>query len=467
MAPAKNDTRGEAERRKAPQQRSRAPQHTARRQQQDADVAHVFVLGMDDTNRATLEAAPEAEHCRFHPLLSPEELQEDEVSVPDLLERARRVLDSFDGGVDAIVGYWDFPVSTMIPILAEQYGTRSTGLDSVVKCEHKYWSRLEQQKAVREVPRFGRVDLEADEPEPPEGVRFPMWVKPALAYSSELAYGVEDLEEFRAAVAKIREGIGRVGRPFEYILDQVELPEEMAGVGGMVCLAEERLTGLRVATEGYVHEGKVTVYGVLDSVNYPDSPSFLRHQYPSRLPQPVQQRLTEVSERVIRQIGMDAATFSIEFFYDPGTDEINVLEINPRHSQSHAELFDFVDGAPNHHCMLALALGKDPALPYRAGPYACAAKWYHRWFTDGVARRVPSEQDIARVQEEIPGVVVDVVPHQGQHLHNLSQQDSYSYELAHVFTAGADDDELREKYDRSIAALGLHGAPPPQQESDR
>ncbi|WP_420917984.1 ATP-grasp domain-containing protein [Streptomyces albus] len=435
------------------------PPHSSRTADDRTGISDVFVLGMDEANRATLEAVPGAERYRFHPLLTPEELQEDEVSVPELLERARGVLDGFDGRIDAVVGYWDFPVSTMIPLLAREYGTRSTSLESVVKCEHKYWSRLEQRKVIEEVPRFGRVDLEAAEPEPPEGVRFPMWVKPALAYSSELAYGVEDLAGFRDAVARIKEGIGRVGRPFEYILEQVELPEEMRGVGGVVCLAEETLTGLQCAVEGYALDGEVTVYGVLDSITYPDSPSFLRHQYPSMLPQPVQERLAEVAKRVIGQIGMDAATFSIEFFYDPGKDEVRLLEINPRHSQSHAELFHFVDGAPNHHCMLALALGRDPALPHRRGNYRYAAKWYHRWFTDGVARRVPSQQEIARVEARIPGVVVDVVPRPGQRLDHLSQQDSYSYELAHVFTAGDDEEELRDKYDRVIAALGLHGEP--------
>jgi hypothetical protein len=441
---------------------SRAADTDAGTARSTSRTENIFVLGMDDANRTTLEAVPGAEHYRFHPLLTPEELQQQgEVSVPELLERAGRVLDSFDGSVDAIVGYWDFPVSTMIPLLSRKYGTRSTGLESVVKCEHKYWSRLEQQKAVDEVPRFGRVDLDATEPEPPEGVRFPMWVKPALAASSELAYGVTDLDEFRTAVGRIREGISRLGRPFEYILDQVELPEEMAGVGGMVCLAEERLTGLQVAVEGYVHQGAVTVYGVLDSINYPDTPSFLRHQYPSSLPAPVQERLTEVAERVIRQIRMDSATFSIEFFYDPGTDEIRLLEINPRHSQSHAEMFDWVDGVPNHHCMISLALGRDPALPHRAGPYPCAAKWYHRWFTDGVARRVPSSEEVSRVEEEIPGVRIDVVPDEGQRLRNLSQQDSYSYEIAHIFTGGEDENELREKYDRAIASLGLGGTTPP------
>lgn len=416
---------------------------------------NIFVIGLDEANLPTLRSVPDADQYRFHPLLTMEELQVGEVSVPDLIAKAQKILDGFDGSVDAITGYWDFPVSTLVPILSERYGTRSTSLESVVKCEHKYWSRLEQRKVVDEHPRFGRVDLEADDPRPPEGVRFPMWLKPALAYSSELAFGVRDEEEFRAAVAEIRQGIGRVGRPFEYILDQLDLPPEMDGIGGPVCLAEEALSGVQAAVEGYVRDGEVTVYGVLDSVNYPDSSSFLRHQYPSVLPEPVIRRLHDVSERVMRQIGMDGATFSIEYFYDPRTGEVNLLEINPRHSQSHAELFEYVDGVPNHHCMIALALGKDPSLPRGAGPYRTAAKWYYRTFADAVVRDVPSPEDIERIEREIPGVRVHPLPEEGQRLSQLPEQDSYSYEVAHIFTGGDSEEELREKYDRCVAALDL------------
>jgi hypothetical protein len=416
---------------------------------------NIFVLGLDEANLPTLRAVPGADGYRFHPLLTVEELQHGEVSVEDLLAKAQRILDAFEGSIDAIVGYWDFPVSTLIPLLAERYGTRSTSLESVVKCEHKYWSRLEQEKVTDAVPRFGRVDLEADPPRPPEGVRYPMWLKPALSYSSELAFGVENDEEFRAAVAEIREGISRVGRPFTWILDQLDLPPEMAGVGGEVCLAEESLSGIQVAVEGYVHQGEVTVYGVLDSINYPDSSSFLRHQYPSTLPEPVRRRLHDVSERVMRQIGMDTATFSIEYFYDPSTDDINLLEINPRHSQSHAELFEYVDGVPNHHSMVALALGKDPSIPNRQGTYRAAAKWYYRWFADGVVHQVPDSEELQRIEEEIPGVRIDVVPEEDQRLSEVDQQDSYSYELAHIFTGGDSEAELQEKYDRCVAALQL------------
>ncbi|MGE6735814.1 ATP-grasp domain-containing protein [Streptomyces sp. NPDC059900] len=416
---------------------------------------NIFVLGLDEANLPTLRAVPGARDYVFHPLLTVEELQNGEVSVPGLLADAERVLDAFDGHIDAIVGYWDFPVSTLVPILAERYGTRSTSLESVVKCEHKYWSRLEQQRVTDAHPPFGRVDMEGADPKPPEGMQFPMWLKPALSYSSELAYGVGDQDEFSEAAARIREGMGRIGRPFEDILDRVELPPEMADVGGQVCLAEGELGGIQLAVEGYVHDGQVTVYGILDSIQYPDSPCFLRHQYPSALPGPVLERLRDVSERVMLQIGMNAATFSIEYFYDPRTDVLNLLEINPRHSQSHAEMFDYVDGVPNHHCMLSLALGEDPQLPHRKGKYATAAKWYYRWFADATVHDVPSRKDIESIERRIPGVRIDVTVEEGQRLSDIAQQDSYSYELAHIFTGGQSEEDMRAKYDQCVAALGL------------
>ncbi|PJE95693.1 biotin carboxylase [Streptomyces carminius] len=413
---------------------------------------NVFVIGLDEENRRTLSEVPFAVGYRFHPLLDVAELQQGEIPVADLLAKACKELDAFDGSIDAIVGYWDFPVSTLVPILAERYGTRATSLESVVKCEHKYWSRLEQSQVVDEHPRFALVDLEG-EPKPPEGLRFPMWLKPVKSYSSELAFGVADETEFRQAVAEIREGIGRIGRPFEFVMDRLDLPPEVAEAGGQACLAEESLSGVQAAVEGYVYDGEVVVYGVLDSINYPGTSSFLRHQYPSALPEPVVRRLREVSRRVIERIGMNWATFSIEYFYDAAKDEIALLEINPRHSQSHAELFEFVDGVPNHHCMLSLALGRDPELPYRAGPYAVSGKWYHRQFTDGVVRRVPTEEEIERVEREIPGVRVAVKVADGQRLSELSGQDSYSYELAHVYVGADSEAELREKYDRCLAML--------------
>ena len=280
-----------------------------------------------------------------------------------------------------------------------------------------------------------------------------MWLKPVKSYSSELAFLARDENEFDDAVRRIREGIGRIGEAVENGVERLDLPDRISEVGGQACLAEEALSGMQCATEGYVYNGDVVVYGVLDSIDYPERSSFLRHQYPSQLPEEVQRKLRDVSRRVISRVGLDNSTFSIEFFYDPSSDDIALLEINPRHSQSHAEMFESVDGFPNHHAMAQLGLGRDPELPSGEGPYGIAAKCYYRRFSDALVSSAPSAEDIESLQNRIDGIEVDVVAQAGQRLSELPSQDSYSYELAHVFVAAQDEQELVDKYERCVEGL--------------
>ncbi|NYE47302.1 hypothetical protein HDA32_002422 [Spinactinospora alkalitolerans] len=413
---------------------------------------NIFVLGLDEHNRQTLHSLPHLAQYRFHPLLSIDELQRQEnIRMPELLEHAQAQLEAFDGSVDAIMGYWDFPVSSMVPILCGRFGLPSATLESVVKCEHKYWSRLEQRKVIDELPGFAEVELDATAP--PEHLHYPMWLKPVKSFSSELAFRVTDDGEFTEAMAEIREGIGRIGEPFDFVLDRVDPPPEVVRGGGQACLAEEEVGGEQVTVEGYSRNGEVRAYGVIDSLVYPGTSSFLRYQYPSRLPGEVTGRLIDISERVVRQIGLDSVTFNIEFFWDPETGAVNLLEVNPRHSQSHAHLFEYVDGTPNHECEVRLALGRDPELRHGEGAYGVAAKWFLRRFDDGLVRRVPDEQDLARMELETAGVTAKIVAEEGGRLSDLPGQDSYSYELAQIFVGAADEEELRDKYERCVAAL--------------
>jgi ATP-grasp domain len=415
-------------------------------------VENVFVVGLNDHTAAILSRLPDAERYRFHRLLSPDELLfRDTIPLPDLLAEAQRQIEAFDGHVHALIGFWDFPVSTMVPMLCQRFGLRWATLESVVKCEHKYWSRLEQRRVIAEYPRFGLVDL--DEPILPADLRYPVWVKPIKSVSSALAYRVEDDRQLRQAVAAIREGIGRMGEPFDFVLSQLQLPPEVSGVGGHACMAEEAATGAQVTVEGYSFQGDVHVYGTVDSITCPDSSSFLRYQYPSSLPAAVTQRMAELSGRVIRQIGLDGITFNIEFFWNRDHDTISLLEVNPRHSQSHAELFEQVDGLANHDHMLQLALGREPRPRHREGPYAIAAKWFVRRVADGVARRVPTAREIEHVERTIPGCTVDVTVMPGDRLSELYDQDSYSYALATVYLGADDEDELIRKYERAVEGL--------------
>src|SRR5690606_20339855 len=71
-----------------------------------------------------------------------------------LFDAAVSQLDEFPGPIDAIVSYWDFPSSVLHVLLCEHYGLPGPSLESVVKCEHKYWSRLEQRESIDEYPLF-------------------------------------------------------------------------------------------------------------------------------------------------------------------------------------------------------------------------------------------------------------------------------------------------------------------------
>lgn len=413
---------------------------------------NVFVLCMDEHNRKVLEAMPDADQYRFHPVLSIDAITGDEILFGAVLAAAQRVLDAVEVPIDAIIGFWDFPVSSLVPLLRRRYGLPSAALKEVVMCEHKYWSRLVQREVIDEYPRFALVDPQSDPQSLPD-LRFPMWVKPVKSFSSVLAFGVANQKELGSALARIRDGIGWIGEPFDALLEYVDLPPEIARAGGQMCIAEEAIIGRQLTVEGYRYHGEVVLYGVVDSVLYDDSPSFQRYQYPSSIPEAVIDRLRDISRRVVERIGLESMTFNIEYFWDPGTDAIKLLEINPRHSQSHAQLFADVDGMANHQVMLRLALGKDPRFPHRRGKYQIAAKCFVRRFSDGTVRRHPSGEEIAAIERIVPGTTIVLNAHAGDVLSQMKEQDSYSYELASISIGADDETELLAKFDQVVAAL--------------
>ena len=107
-----------------------------------------------------LNAVQGAERYAFHGLLDYDETcAARRFDLEALLDKARDVLRAFDGPVDAIVGYWDFPTIPMMPILSREFGLRGPTLERVLRCEHKDWARLLQAKVVPdEAPRFCVVD---------------------------------------------------------------------------------------------------------------------------------------------------------------------------------------------------------------------------------------------------------------------------------------------------------------------
>ena len=409
---------------------------------------NIFVVGYDDFNRTKLEPLAEPYGYTFHTLLHAEEAEaQAHLPFDDLFALAKERLDAFKGPIDAIIGFWDFPTMALVAALCEEYGLTGPPLQSVVNCEHKYWSRLSQRDVIpANVPGFCAVNPFDENALSHLTIDFPFWLKPVKSFSSYLGFHVRDEAEFHAALAQIREGIERISVPFNQLLRHVKLPPEVQGIDGNWCIAEEIIGGRQCTLEGYVYRGKVEVYGVVDSIRFPRMSSFQRYQYPSRLPRAVQRRMMELSKRVLKAVGFDDSAFNIEFFYEPKRNKVWLLEINTRMSQSHGDLFEKVDGTPHHRLAVELALGNRPEWQHGAGPFGCAAKLYMRRFRDGRVKRAPTAEEIAAVQERFPGTLVELTVREGMRLSDQSSQDSYSYELANIFMGARNQPELLANY---------------------
>jgi hypothetical protein len=416
---------------------------------------NVFVLGLDSFNLRLIRRLPMAAELNLHPLLSYEEIRGGrDFPVSELLARCEERLERFDGSIDAIVAWWDFPVTIMAAILCRRFGLPGADLESVLKCEHKYWSRLEQQKVIPDhIPKFAVFDPASDEPLSGVDLFYPFWIKPVKSFRSYLAYRINDESDILVYLDTIRENIDQLAEPFEDLLGHAVLPLEIAELPGRAFVAESELAGSQCTVEGYAWQGDIRVYGIVDSYRMRDASSLSRYQYPSQLPPEAQERMMALVQRVMTHLGFVHGPFNVEFFYDQTGDTLKVLEINPRQSQSHAYLFEKVHGATHHQVMLELALGREPTLPGASGPYSLAAKYMVRTPQDGFITRVPSPAEQDKVMKTVDSAALEILVRPGISLSQLPLQDSYSYELADLYLAGADEAELFEKYAQCLSML--------------
>lgn len=412
------------------------------------DSLNIFVLGLNEYNLEELRGVENAERYRFHGLIDLQSVrQTHHYDLLGLLNQCERTLSDFDGSIDAIIGFWDFPISPLVPVLAERYGTRGPSTASVLKCEHKHWSRLMQQEAIPDhIPDFQCIDPRDENACGDIKLSHPFWLKPVVAFGSQLAFLVNSADECRHAIEDMRSNIDQFARPFDDLLAAVELPDDSPPLSGYACVAEDVMPGVQCTLSGYVHDGEVQAYGVVDSLYYDEAHSFFCYRYPSRLPHGVQDRLEPIARDILRHIGFDDSAFNIEFFWDESSDRIWLLEVNSRISQSHSFLYERVDGASNHQVLLQCALGESPHFPHREGPCGAAGKFHIRRFQDGVVKRAPTDDELRAIENAFGNVHLERKANEGERLSDQPDRDSYSFRLADAYIAAEDDEALTERY---------------------
>jgi len=421
-------------------------------------MKNVFVPALTDMQRTEIGTVDVPGGMSLHGLLDYDTLiSAESFDFDDLLDRCRARLREFPDRVDAIIAHWDFPTSVIVPILAAEHGLPSPSLESVLRTEHKLWSRVLQREVVPEcVPAFCAFDPFAPDALDTIDLPFPFWVKPIKSHSSQLGFEVSDADEFAAAIERIRAEIGRIADPFDQALARVTVPEEVRVAGGRTCLAEQIVTGTQAAPEGSMFRGEYRVHGVFDMRKDAAGHSFDHLDYPARtVPEDIQQQMIEVTERYLRHVGFDNGCFNSEFMWDADTGKLWLIEVNTRISQSHSDLFVKVDGISNHAVAIGVALGQAPEMPHRKGEFPVAAQCFVPRYEDGVVTRVPGEAEIEALRRWFPGTIVHLDVAVGDRLSELANQDAYRYKLATLYLGAADSDALEQRYRDCLDALSF------------
>ena len=345
--------------------------------------------------------------------------------------------------------------------VAKRLGLPGSDPRAILRAQHKYYARVAMTAVMPEaVPRFGVFSFDPRErdrlPLP-----FPFFVKPVKATFSVLARRVDSRAELERHLrfGPFERFVGeRLIRPFDDLLSAY--PEFVIDAHHLV--AEERITGIQVNVDGYADRGSIRILGVVDELMYPGTMAFNRFEYPSSLPQAVQARLAAAAEQAMCAVGFDHGLFNVELCYDPLTDAIRVVEINPRIASQFVTLYEGVDGIRLYEIALDLALGRTPRCEAPRRRHAYAASFVFRRFDGHPVWPAPGQEQLARVAERHPDARLMLYLKRGADLEREMKWLG-SHRFAVLNLGGRDRADLYARYRDIRDTLGFarHAGPDP------
>ncbi|MGM0365109.1 MAG: ATP-grasp domain-containing protein [Actinomycetota bacterium] len=349
--------------------------------------------------------------------------------------------------IEAVIGTHDYPSSIIASAIARKLDLPSLDILTNMLCQHKYYSRLYQKEVVPgAVPEFKLVD-------PFKAVRLPLeppfFLKPVKSFFSIFARRIDSYGQYMDFLDSCKCHFSGFMKPFNKLIETYT----PLNLDGNYLIAEKLLEGSQATLEGYIFNGKFEVIGVTDSIMYPNTISFKRFDYPSRVSDRIKQQMADISRKALNHIGFDNGIFNIEFIYNPRSKQLNIIEINPRMCSQFADLMEKVNGANTYQIQLDIALGKKPIKSNR-GKYGFASSFALRTFRDKIVSRLPGPQEVEEVKELFPEARIEVYGQQGRRL-SCFMQDIGSYLYAIINLGGRSRDELFEKFNICKHKLGF------------
>ncbi len=354
-----------------------------------------------------------------------------------------------DSPVDGIIGTHDYPGSIMASILSGKLKKPGPPVLSNLICQHKYYSRIYQKRAVPDaVPEFfliGASDKKYDGPP-----YYPVFIKPVKSFFSIFAARIDNKEQYSEFMGSYRKHKGKFSGPLNILLKKYSDLK----INADCLIAEKVISGQQVTLEGYAYNKKIEIMGITDSIMYPGTISFKRFDYPSSLPAGIQKRMAGIARSFMSSTGFDNGIFNIEFFYDPEEDSVKIIEANPRMASQFADLMEKVGGTNTYKIQVDLCLGKDPIPAGNPGKFKYAASFVLRSFEDKRIERLPGKDDIAKVRDLFPEARIEIYGKEGSLL-SEELQDMQSYRYGIINLGGNSRQELDDKLKQCIGLLNF------------
>jgi hypothetical protein len=382
----------------------------------------------------------------------------------DALAFIEDVVRSYRESLAGVTSSSDYPGAAVAAAVAARRGLRGTPPGVLLTASNKLLARRRLAGVLPEAnPTFALLDPDLP-PERYPDLDYPCFVKPVKGSFSVLAGRVDG----REALARFlqRPAVSDFRRQYVRIHDLLAAAYGVPGPSGGFFLAEGLLEGHQVTVEGVAAEGEVFTLGVVDSILDPATGSFVRFDYPSRLPGAVQDRLERTASEAARALGLENTLFNVELVHDPVRGRVGIIEVNVRLCGQFADLHEKVDGTNTYALALDVAAGRPPVFTRRAGAYPAAASVPLRVFRPARVERVPPPEEVRAVEAAFPGVRVWTECAQGEILEDFeSLDDGHSARYGVINLGGRHAEDAASRAAAVIDALDFRLTPLPAPEN--
>jgi hypothetical protein len=368
----------------------------------------------------------------------------------DLWRFVDRMVERYRGRIDAVFSSNEQFGALAAALVAQRLGLPGARPESLLRVQHKYEARLRLREVAPQLcPRFELIPYHIDLHRARE-LRYPLFVKPVKATFSVLARRCdtpEQLVEHLRFAPWEKHIIRRLIEPHNQAIER--FPQFRIGSDHM--LVEEVLDGRQINVDGYVHDGRVNLLGVTDEIMYPGTMAFQRFSYPAPVDDALSARIQQAAEQVVSGFGLGHGFFNLEFFVEPGSGALKLIEVNPRLAAQLAQFHEWVGGIDTYELGFAMALGR--ALPVPQPPrFGAAASFVWRSFDGSSCPRLPSRADLQWLASEYPQARLELYPKKGASLRrDIKWLGSHRWAVLNM--PGRDAHDLRERYERICARL--------------